>query len=249
MSLLSATRAIMEKTEQLTGRPVHVQEDPKLDVLSTITTARGAAPMHLIRYKPTSPGMVNYWICFQCGFLLRLFENPPDQRFEFAGSADGKHRIAALLRGSSMPPQVQDMIFNGLMTQLRSVPIGLRVDDWLASQYPELRDAQLHSARIQLQQNAAALDSSIRKMVPARIFDANAGMNAAFANYWAIQLEDATTLLPYKALGFDPVGKRLLRVFDDASPESTQDRNLVDAWAGELGLRGWYTWTPYRLDV
>jgi hypothetical protein len=35
-----------------------------------------------------------------------------------------------------------DQLFDGLMTQLRSVPIGLRVDAWLAADYSELRELQ-----------------------------------------------------------------------------------------------------------
>jgi hypothetical protein len=29
-------------------------------------------------------------------------------------------------------------------------------------------------------------------------------------------------------------------------PSAAHDRELVDAWAGAIGMTGWYTWIPYK---
>jgi hypothetical protein len=52
MSLRAATRDVIKQVETITGRPVLVQADPSLSVLATVKMARGAAPAHLVRYKP-----------------------------------------------------------------------------------------------------------------------------------------------------------------------------------------------------
>ena len=67
-------------------------------------------------------------------------------------------------------------------------------------------------------------------------------MNAAFALFWSRTWDDSALSVPYKAAGYDKPGARLLSIFDEISDEPTADRQLVDAWAGELGLSNWYEW-------
>ena len=123
----------------MTGKPVHMEEDRSLPVISHIQIARGPVPMHKLRYRPTPDGTPDYHICFQCGFIIRLYENPPEQRYDFEGSPDAPARMASLLKGNPAASQLKDMLLGGLMTQLRSMPIGMRIDDWLFHECPELR--------------------------------------------------------------------------------------------------------------
>ena len=113
--------------------------------------------MHRLQYRPTPNGTPNYFICFQCGFIIRLYENPPDQRFDFEGQPDAPMRMQALLRGNPAASQMKGMLLGGLMTQLRSMPIGMRIDDWLFHEYPELRLQQIAGAKAQLRDNSRAL--------------------------------------------------------------------------------------------
>jgi hypothetical protein len=251
MSLLECTKTILSLTESLSGRPVRVQEDPQLQTLATINMARGTAPMHLIRYRPVPQRQPDYHICYQCGFVIRLFENPPESRFDFGKSPEASSKMDLLLADRSLPPQarlMKEMLLNGLMTQLRSIPIGLRIDDWLWNLCQELRGEQTASAYLQLQQNAQVLSPGIRKSFPRKVVNANTAMNAAFAMYWAEKLSDATISLSYRSIGADSNGKALLEITRglDASPQN--DWALVDAWAEELGLRGWHQWIPYKLE-
>lgn len=251
MSLLQCTREILTLTEKLSGRPVRVQEDPGLDVLATIKTARGSAPMHMISYRPIPNSQPDYRICYQCGFVLRLFENPPESRFDFGPTPDASSKMERLLSDPSLPTQarqMKDMLLSGLLTQLRSIPIGLRIDDWLWSQYSELQEEQIASARIQLQQNAQVLAPNIRKSFPNKVVSANTAMNAAFALFWADKLGDPAISLPYRSIGVDLDGQTLLGIFGRVDSKPTSDWALVDAWAEELGLRGWYNWLPYKLE-
>lgn len=79
VSLLPATQFILEHVERITGRPVHVQEDPSLSTLAHIHTARGNAPMHLVRYKPQGTEPPDYFVAYQCGFVIRLFQTPEEK--------------------------------------------------------------------------------------------------------------------------------------------------------------------------
>lgn len=257
MSLRAATRDVIAQVETTTGRPVLVQADPSLSVLAIVKMARGAAPAHLVRYKPSGKAP-DYLICFQCGFILRLFANPPSQRFDFASSRLGRARVMEVV---SVQPQIRklnlpapsvrqyaDQLFDGLMTQLRSVPIGLRVDAWLATDYGELRELQQAFAVRQLQDNQQVLTGDVRRLAVSTIYEASIAMNSAFAAYWARALDQPSFVVPYTATGVR-AGGDLLAIWDAMDPHPTHDRELIEAWADKLGLRGWYEWVPYSLDT
>jgi len=246
--MLPCTKEIIQRAERLTGKPVHMEEDRSLPVISHIQIARGPAPMHKLRYRPTPSGTPDYFICFQCAFPIRLYENPPEQRFDFEASPDAPARMASLLKDNPAASQLKDMLLGGLMTQLRSMPIGMRIDDWLFHEYPELRLQQVAGAKAQLRDNSRALGPEIKRQVPRTVFKANAAMNAAFALYWAKSLADDSISLPYKSTGFLPQGEALIRIFEQVGSTPSEDRNLVDSWAAEVGLDGWYRWIPHRTD-
>jgi len=83
------------------------------------------------------------------------------------------------------------------MTQLRSMPIGLRVDTWILRHYPELSNLQRSATLRQLRDNLAVLGPDIRKIAPARVYKASMAMNAAFALFWGREWGDPALLLPY----------------------------------------------------
>lgn len=251
MPLLDFTRKVLQAAEQISGRPVRVREDSTLSVLATIKMARGSAPMHMISYRPIPGRQPDYQICYQCGFVIRLFETPPNRRFDFGPSPEASKQMDTLLADRSLPPQARmakDMLMSGLLTQLRSIPIGLRIDDWLWSLGTDLREEQVASARLQLSDNAQVLSPGIRQSFPKKIVKANTAMNAAFALFWATKLEDPSISLPYRSIGADVDGNGLLDIFGEVEPKPAGDCDLVDRWADHLGLAGWYRWVPYRLE-
>jgi len=258
MSLRAATRELIKRVEDSSGRPVLVQTDPSLKVLATMRMARGAAPAHLVAYNPSGGIAPDYLISFQCGFILRLFANPPSERYDFAGSTTGRART---LEAVSAQPEIKklslpasavrayaDHIFDGLMTQLRSAPIGLRVDSWLAADYPELRELQQTFALRQLQDNQQILSPEVQRLAVSPTYEASAAMNAAFAGYWARVLDQPSFVLPYKATGVH-LGQDLLASWDAIDAHPLYDRGLIESWAHKLKLQGWYEWVPYSLDA
>ena len=86
MPLHPAAQQMILKVEALSGRPVHVAEDPDLKVMAAITTARGSAPAHFLRYRPGTRA-VDYLVAYQLGFLVRLFSCPAAERWDVVSSA------------------------------------------------------------------------------------------------------------------------------------------------------------------
>jgi hypothetical protein len=124
----------------------------------------------------------------------------------------------------------------------------LRVDAWVTREYPELAEEQPQAAARQLNDNAASLQPQVRQMTPPKVFRPSLTMNAAFAEFWAGRLGDPNLTLPYKATNFLDAGKRLLSIFEKLPDDPAEDRKLIDAWAGELALAGWYEWVASRVD-
>ena len=154
MELREQTREVIARTEQITGCQVVVTPDTSLHVLSVVNMADTDRPAHVIRFRPSAAAQVDYHVVYQCGTILRLFENAPDARFRFAVSEHGQYHVLSLLKKSAvskrLPMQqlyaVRDQLLNGLLVHLRSVPLGMRVDDWILRDYEVLGDMQRSTA-------------------------------------------------------------------------------------------------------
>src|ERR1043166_133120 len=143
MSLLPETKSLLEQVERLTNRPVDITEDPTLNTLANMQIARGNAPLHQLRYKPMGTNKPDYYIAYQCGFVIRLLSTPGGKCFDLGVSEKASVKMDELLADRSLPPEVRGMkdhFLDGILTQLRSIPIGLRVDQWLMDSYPNLKE-------------------------------------------------------------------------------------------------------------
>jgi len=256
MTLREVTRTIIKRVEDVSGCPVIVREDASLKTLAASRIARGPNRIHLISFKPSAVSEPDYLICYQCGFILRLFATPAADRFDLVGTVEGRQLAFQLLTAPdgpamklNLPPEsisaLSNHLFDGLMTQLRSIPSGLRVDSWIMGEFPELSELQQNSAMQQLQDNLQVLSPEIKKLAPTKIFRAILTMNAAFAEFWARHRSDPRLSLPYKAAGFAKAAEELLRALDENPADPSGDCRLIDLWSKHLGLSGWYQWRPY----
>ena len=114
---------------------------------------------------------------------------PADRRFDFAASDAGTkaveelvkaHPVAKMLPPQALP-QLTTMLRDGLLSHLRSIPLGMRVDRWLAAEFPDLIPLQKQSILRQLEDSAVTLAPQHRQTAPKLIFDATESISAAFA--------------------------------------------------------------------
>jgi hypothetical protein len=108
---------------------------------------------------------------------------------------------------------------------------------------PELKELQRTGIALQQQQNADILWRKIGGLsVPPRLLT----MNAAYALFADRLLGNERFEIPYVAAGLSGHGADLLRIWDEVPSDPGHDRTLVDCWASELGLGGWYRWIPFE---
>ena len=248
MSLLPSTQSIVERLEALSQRPVHITEDASISNLADIKLARGDMPFHLLRYKPTGSTPPDYLIAYQCGLALRVFETPPEKRFDLGSSEVGQKKLGDMLLDPKFPAVVRtmtDRLLHGLITQLRSYPVGLRVDAWLHESYPDLRELQTRGIRAQLDENIQALKAGTSGYYPTRLSRGNLSMNAAFALHWARLWNEPPLTLAYKAAGLLEHGESLMKIFHTIPPDAANDRQLIDEWGFELRIKDWYQFVPH----
>ena len=254
MELSPITEEILQRVEEVTGTPVEIIADGSLQVLAKVTMARPGASSHLLRVGLNRP-VPDYLIAYECGFILRLYANPPAERFEFGHHDAGRAEVLQLLKAPGglaqtlhlaepALAQYSGMLYDGLMTELRSLPIGMRIDGWIYDTYPSLREAQSSAINEQQRTNVQVLDPQIRGMTPSKIYTANLSMNAAYALFCDDLYGEGGYSVAYRTAGFAARGMQLLEQWRSIAPEPALDRQLVDAWAQSLGLAKWYRWVP-----
>jgi hypothetical protein len=257
LSLRETTRLIVKLVEEHSGYPVQVVDDPTLSTFASIRLARrGGVPAHILVYRPGDNQAPDYFIAFQCGFALRLFAVPLEQRLETGMNKAGVQRVRDDLEQTLRQnrqvlttgelEQVAAQMYGGLITHLRSVPVGLRIARWLRESFPELHTLQRSAVGQELKQNLEAARSARDGLLPEIVVKPTLAINAAYAQFWAREYADPDLAAGYKSGPSAGAGERLLAVWDNTPSTADADVALVDAWSNALGLTGWYTWEPYQ---
>ena len=163
----------MAQLEQLSNRPVEFLRVDSLPVLASLQIARNGATYHVLQYRPSNDPL-DYYVAHQVGIVLRMFELPEDQRFDFASDGRGEKQIESILKASSnlsssdkqMLPMFAKSVHHWALMQLRSIPIGMRVDAWLYESFPSMREIIANGLGEQQQMNAEVLGKHIGGLMP-----------------------------------------------------------------------------------
>lgn len=256
MPLLEVTHELLATVEKETGYPVKLLEDPNLATLARVRMARNDVPAHLVYYKPTRDESLDYMICLQCGFVLRLFENPPEERFSLGGTSRGEQEVVRMLsdprgklaRFGLQPQQVAQMastFFGGLMTHLLSIPVGMRIADWILAQFPALHSSQRVVVFKELADAKEAMQPRIREITPVSVFKPTMAINAVYAQFWAEKYGMRELAGPYRFGPYESDGRALLKIWQEVPSSPLHDKELIDRWGEQLRLTDWYQWIPY----
>ena len=241
---------ILARVEALTGRPVEFKPDSSLTLRATLQMARNGAPAHVLRYRPSNEPL-DYWVAYQAGYVLRLFALPPQERFDFAVTGQGADQVEALATtGQPLTaadkvalPEFARMTLHWALLNLRSYATGMRVDQWIADELPELGELQAAGIDSMQQENLQLLSRRVGSLsIPVPLL----APVAAYALFADRLMGKSLYSIPYRAAGVLDPGMELLRISDAMAPDPSHDRELIDAWASSMGMTGWYAWIPYK---
>lgn len=221
-NLRPETLGLLQRIETLSGRPVEFKPDATLTLRATLQLARNGAPAHVLRYRPVNEPL-DYWVAYQAGYLLRLLELPPSERFDFAGTGSAPARVEELLTAGlkmteaeqSAAPRFAEAAAHWAMMNLRSFAIGMRIDQWLADQHPDLHLLQRQGMDALQQENLQLLSQRVGKLaIPVPLL----GPVAAYALFADRLLGKTTYAIPFRAAGALDLGAELLSILDKLSP-------------------------------
>lgn len=249
-SFLPETKQLIELLESLSGRSVEFVRRDDLPVLATLQIARDGATVHFLHYRPDK-GPIDYLVCQQVGIVIRFFQLPDDERMDFTSDGRGAKVLQEMLSASSnlsktdkeMLPAFAKKLNEWALMQIRSIPVGMRVDAWLHASFPALRALVAKGLAIQQQMNADILGQRVGNLTVPPIQLAPA---AAYALFTDRLLGTSRYAIPFEAAGALSDGQSLLKLFDTIQDDPSHDRQLADSWAQHLGMSGWYDWTRYK---
>ena len=152
----------------------------------------------------------------------------------------------------SLPPEVGDRfidrVYNGLLAQLYNLPLDMLIEQRLATRHPGLRFAQIETVSTLIAEaEAGCTQPDIVRLTPRRILHAARFLCACYAAFADRLYAGALTASArYLALGVAEQGSQLLTLWDTkaADLKPGAEYELVDAFAQELRLTGWYRWVP-----
>ena len=245
--LTSANQALAA-LEEATGKPVLIVDAPELNVLATIRRAGPQDSSHVLRIKGGSSRVADYLIVFQCRMALRecqgaraVLRDKPAVRDQVISECEELHSHLPVAKTR----ELGSFIYDGLILQLRSMGPGLLVDRWIRQHCPDLQEAQEQAISSEITNNLGALQPSTRANYPAPVYGASIAMNAAYAICGGNLLGKPYLAVPYVSQGYGEVGRRLISLaLGDGDPANEPtDRQIIDSWAQELGVSGWYEWS------
>ncbi|MBM3861691.1 MAG: hypothetical protein FJ395_18870 [Verrucomicrobia bacterium] len=247
------TNQLIEAVEKTTGFKVIVDTVEGISDDAQMISARPEMPIHSIRVNKTKLPYADYIVATQCAMLIRLWSNP--KRIPvFSPNTDKVHFFADRMAKSKPLKQFPARtatetalhLAQGLLHQLRSAPMEIQTVRDCRTQCPDLLDMQTDSVEAYLRLLSQNFAPEIRSIAPDQTWKNSVSMNSAYALNWSGITGSILPMLPYQSAGFADIAETLLTEIS-TRPDKTSEAytQIVDVWAGHLGLNTLYKW-EYR---
>lgn len=243
----ASTQTLLDKATHLSGAGFDIIYDPSLPIASSVRIAgrEGRERHEIVLRLPSDEN--NYLIAWQAAFVLHQYQMPETERANLKPEPSALAPIKnELLQLHPSVPIAQrenfsEHVIGGVLTQLRSVPVGMLIDIALHREYPELHATQQQSLIQQVVEHIACLQMT-PDMFPRTLLRANQVMNAAQALMVAELFGQPNLFAPYRSVGMEAAAALLLEACLHQVFDETLDRELIDAWGRTLGIDRWYRW-------
>lgn len=138
-------------------------------------------------------------------------------------------------------PKISQGLYEGMVRQVTSMPLDLRVERTIAATLPNHQEAQRAYLQQQVDDFLALFDPRIERCIPTSLYRASSAMNATFARAVA-ELVDTPVPRGIEESTFYHLSEGLLAHLNQEEDTYSGDRKATDGWATELGLSTWFSW-------
>lgn len=242
-----STQKLVDKAAEVSGYGFEIVYDQSLPIASSVNMAgRDGREHHEIVLRLPSDEN-NYLIAWQAAFVIHQYQMPETERATLKPNPLQLIPVKdELLQLHPTIPLNQreafaEHVLGGVLTQLRSVPIGILIDLELHRNYPELQETQKQSLFNQVVEHIGCLQMTT-DMFPKTVLRANQVMNAAQALMVSQLFDEEGIFAPYEAINMRPAAEVLLEVCLHQVFDETKDRDVIDVWGKNLGVDEWYQW-------
>jgi hypothetical protein len=244
---------LLTEAEQ-TGFPIALSEEASLDYDALTRFASPEQPFHEISYTPEYRDHALHFLTVGLSKIARFYSIAPEERLVPATPADKQlpppdheELLQRIPAGADIDAEILSRyLFIGAVRQLISVPGDLRVERELHTSIPEHQEEQRRYLERQVADLEPHFSAEVAAFAPPRIYQASTAMNVVLAQ---VSSDIIGRELPayVRASPHRDLGNRLRSRLDaEAAPGCVGDRRVTDAWAEELGMQGWFEWTPLR---
>ncbi len=255
-SLLPETRRLLRDVEERTRRPVEVRPDAAVRergrAIYVVTDPDRSR--HLVLYDPRHEPFVDHLVAHECGHIVRFADaKAEDQRVPVMSRERRaiairqlRPELTGLLRAGLPEGALHEVLpiwLSGTIAQISDTPSDIRIERWLWSEYPGLREAQRASLVDQVRTLHLVLRRPVEEVTPRSLWVASNAMNYALVSAVSEFLDRPDLLRPYQVSPSRRLGEELLAMVD-ATPDGglATDRELSGRWAERLGFRHWPEW-------
>lgn len=240
---------IVERVERVSGKRIDFRPTPKLDVRARTKMARERMSRHVILFNPKEWPHLSHIIAHECARILRIFEIPPEDR-RVPASTSETLRVArseiyeeAEYLPADLRDEVVDMWIHGLVTQVTSQPIDVRIEEWIRDNYPGLKDEQKRSLRTETRTITASISPDVKHTTPASVFRRSYALNYAYLDHMGDVMGRS---FEGKFRGDREVialGEEVSRVLDN---DEISDQELVNRLAEVITMHDWFVWVDFE---
>ena len=240
---------IVEQVEQVSGKAIDFRTIPGLRVRAQSSMARQRMAQHVILFNPKERPHLSHILAHECARILRMLATPPEERQvpasmpETLGLARNELRGEAQFLPEELRDEMTDMWIHGLITQVTSQPVDVRIEEWIADNYPGLRQEQRRSLRTETRTVTANMSPDVRRTTAASIFRRANALNYAYLDHIGDILERSFESKFARSLEIVTLGRSLSQVLDD---DTASDHELVDRCAEAIQVHDWFIWLDFE---
>jgi hypothetical protein len=252
LNLLAPVAEILEKVAEVSGKPVIFRPAPEQQVPATSKVARKRMPFHIIKYQPQMVSQINHLTAHECGHILRTVQADPSVRVVPASNTHTRAIATTQLKTElshlpeSLREQMLDLWVGGIIMQITSLPACARIENWIHSQYPALRNEQRTFLEKDVKKTILGVSKPFERATPKTIFRISNSITYAYLR----GIEPVTGEDLRKHFSGRPDVVRLgMKLYSSLQKEDTGfegDLRVTKDWATILKIADWFTWLNFE---